>query len=357
MSIPRLSICIPTHDGRGEFLRQALVSVLNQIEDLPPGSVTISISDNASQDSTQQVVREFSSKYPGLISYSRNEVNLGFAPNMLRAIGGADGEYAWLLSSDDCIAPGGLTRVLDTLKKYPEAAGLTVNFATYDSQMQTEKVISLDISLPQDPTAEHAYRSVPETLQHCSSMLGYVSGQIVHRETWQQAANVAGEEKLIGLGFFPYIYVIARMLQSRPLWIWQPERLVWNRLDNDSVTRDLKNNLIQYMLGNFHGMEVIWAEFLGRHSPLYRHLMVDSYRRYWTGRQIISCKARTRSTLADNFHLLCEFTRNFYFVPGFWFLTFPCLVIPHPFFRLAYRLGFPLLRFWRRTRRPVLQEA
>ena len=350
MSIPRLSICIPTHDGRGEFLRQALLSVLNQIEDLPSGSVTISISDNASQDSTRQIVREFSSKYPDLISYSRNEINLGFAPNMLRAIGGADGEYAWLLSSDDCIAPDGLRRALETLGRHPGAAGMTVNFAAYDCLMEKEKPIPIDMGLPDDPTQEHAYTSVADALRHCSSVLGYVSGQIVHRELWQQAAEKMGEKELIAVGYFPYIFLIARMLQERPLWVWQPEPLVRNRLDNDSFTRALGNNLIQYMLGNLRCMELVWATFLGRHSALYRHVMRDGYKRYWTWRQVISYKAHTRSTLKDNAALLFESTRHFYFVPSFWILTFPCLLIPHPLFRAIYRSSFPLLRSLRNLR-------
>lgn len=347
----RLSICIPTHDGRGIFLREALESVLGQLEGLPSGSVTISISDNASQDETREVVRLLSAEYPALITYHRNETNLGFTPNMLRAIAGATGEYVWILSSDDCIAPGGLRKVLETLDRHPGAAGMSLNFATYDRGMQHEKPITINLGLPDNPDQEQVFTSVGETLRHCSSVLGYVSGQVAHRELWQQAVEEVGEKSLIAVGYFPYAYLIAKMLQKQPLWVWQPVPLVRNRLDNDSLTRDLGKNLIQYLLGNFHGMEIIWATFLGRRSALYQYLMEDTYERYWTWRQIISCKAHTRSAPADNVRLLIEFTRHLYFVPGFWLLTFPCLLIPHPVFRAAYRVGFPILQSWRRARR------
>ena len=46
----RLSICIPTHDGRREQLREAVESVLTQSKD----GVEICISDNASEDGTQE---------------------------------------------------------------------------------------------------------------------------------------------------------------------------------------------------------------------------------------------------------------------------------------------------------------
>jgi glycosyltransferase involved in cell wall biosynthesis len=339
MSTPRLSICIPTHHGRGEFLREALSSILGQIASLPPGIVSISISDNASQDATEAIVRELSTAYPGILAYHRNEVNLGFTPNLLRAIAGANGDYCWIFSSDDCISPDGLRQVLEALERHSGTAGMTVNFATYDSRMEHPKPIKMDIGLPEHPFQEQTFTSVSETLRQCSSVLGYVSGQIVHRELWQQAVDEVGEQTLRTVGYFPYAYLIAQMLQKRPLWVWNPEPLVYNRLDNDSVTQDLGKNLIRYVLGNLHGLEIIWATFLGQRSELYHFLMKDSYKRYWTWRQIISCKAHTRSGWGDNVRLLIEFTRRFYFIPSFWLMTFPCLLIPHPVFRAAALRG------------------
>lgn len=355
MSIPRLSICIPTHHGRGEFLREVLTSILGQIASLPPGIVSISISDNASQDATEAVVRELSNAHPGVFAYHRNEVNLGFTPNLLRAIAGANGDYCWIFSSDDCISPDGLCQVLEALERHPGTAGMTVNFATYDSRMEYPKPIKLNIGFPEHPSQEQTFTSVFETLRQCSSVLGYVSGQIVHRKLWQQAVDEVGEQTLRTVGYFPYAYLIAQMLQKRPLWVWNPEPLVYNRLDNDSVTQDLGKNLIRYVLGNLHGLEIIWATFLGQRSDLYHFLMKDSYKRYWTWRQIISCKAHTRSGWGDNVRLLIEFTRRFYFIPSFWLMTFPCLLIPHSVFRAAYHVGFPLLRFWRSARRAAVR--
>jgi len=65
MSI-KLSICIPTYN-RAAFLGEALDSVIRQATD----EVEIVVSDNASTDNTEALVREYQARFPR-IRYHKN---------------------------------------------------------------------------------------------------------------------------------------------------------------------------------------------------------------------------------------------------------------------------------------------
>lgn len=70
---PLISLCIPTYN-RGNYLKRCIESIIVQ-EEFRNGTVEIVISDNASDDNTQEIVREYAEKYHNII-YSRNEVNV-----------------------------------------------------------------------------------------------------------------------------------------------------------------------------------------------------------------------------------------------------------------------------------------
>ena len=78
MSNPRpfLSICIPTYN-RAEILRKTLNSITKQEFFRKSCLVEIVISNNCSTDKTHEVGIEFAERYPGLVSYSRTENNIG----------------------------------------------------------------------------------------------------------------------------------------------------------------------------------------------------------------------------------------------------------------------------------------
>ena len=73
---PLLSICIPTYN-RAEFLKDALDSILRQINENNKDKVEICISDNASEDNTEELVEEYQKKSPIPIIYHKNEKNMG----------------------------------------------------------------------------------------------------------------------------------------------------------------------------------------------------------------------------------------------------------------------------------------
>lgn len=106
----QLSICIPTYNF-GEFIGETLESIVSQLE---PG-VEVVVLDGGSQDDTADVVGRFTRDCPA-VSYVRQSVRGGIDRDMARSIELARGEYCWLFSSDDIMAPGALKKLLRELK-------------------------------------------------------------------------------------------------------------------------------------------------------------------------------------------------------------------------------------------------
>lgn len=85
------------------------------------------MSDNASTDDTEQVVK-LASKYSP-IRYNRNAKNVGLCPNIVLSTLLAKGQFCWTLGDDDLARPGAVKKVLQVLKKHPEVDYVYVNFS------------------------------------------------------------------------------------------------------------------------------------------------------------------------------------------------------------------------------------
>ena len=111
---PILSICIPTWN-RSKILDISLKNFLDQIKDVNLSELELYVSDNCSEDETEQVVKKYISQ--GLpITYNRNESNIGAAGNFVKCMQWASGKYILLLGDDDVLKQGALKYILDMLR-------------------------------------------------------------------------------------------------------------------------------------------------------------------------------------------------------------------------------------------------
>jgi glycosyltransferase involved in cell wall biosynthesis len=116
---PFLSVCVMTYN-RAATLRETLDSILPQAAELP--EVEVLVSDNASADDTERVVRDYCARYP-VLRYSRNPQNVGFDGNVIACIENAQGEYVAFCSDDDIAPPGLIAGILkDLVEARPVAA-------------------------------------------------------------------------------------------------------------------------------------------------------------------------------------------------------------------------------------------
>ncbi len=106
--LPQISVCIPTFN-RAAMLGESIASVLGQSF----GDFELIVSDNASDDETESVVRSLADKR---ISYLRNKRNVGPCENMNLCLVRCRGEFIAFLPDDDLMLPQNLQQKREVLE-------------------------------------------------------------------------------------------------------------------------------------------------------------------------------------------------------------------------------------------------
>jgi glycosyltransferase involved in cell wall biosynthesis len=118
--VPLVSVGVPVYNG-ANYLREALASLVGQTW----ADLEIVVSDNASTDNTEDIVREFATADPR-VRYHRQSVNLGAAGNYNFTLEHATGAFFMWAAHDDLRAP----RFLElALEEYGEQPGASCVFA------------------------------------------------------------------------------------------------------------------------------------------------------------------------------------------------------------------------------------
>jgi hypothetical protein len=98
------------------FIRRALDSILD--EQVKPYEIIIG--DDNSTDGTQEILREYQSKYPEIITLILHERNFGIFENMNKVTKNVNGDVVSILAGDDWFRPG----LLHHMNKKIEELGL-----------------------------------------------------------------------------------------------------------------------------------------------------------------------------------------------------------------------------------------
>lgn len=112
--VPRVTIGVPAYNAE-RFLPVALESLLGQTY----GDIEIIVVDNASTDSTGEIVRTFAQR-DARIRYVRNPENIGAGRNFIRCVELTRTELFRWQSADDYSAPTFVERCVDVLDAHPE---------------------------------------------------------------------------------------------------------------------------------------------------------------------------------------------------------------------------------------------
>lgn len=175
MSRPLLSIAVPTYN-RANLLDLCLTRI---IEQLPiNGEVEVLISNNASTDETQQVVKKHQLAYPQL-RYSENEKNGGPDFNIAKAFELATGKYVWVFSDDDLLLPKALEKLLPLLKQ--EFGVITLAPSFYRHSIH-EVIITSDL-----PLSYTAYDDPNKFAKDVHFWLTYITGVITNKDLVKDA--------------------------------------------------------------------------------------------------------------------------------------------------------------------------
>lgn len=307
-----LSICIPSYN-RADMLSAAIKSILNQAAE----GVEIVVSDNASTDNTDSVMRDLARRHPQ-IRYVRSDVNVGADRNFLKVVEVATGRYTWLMGSDDMVAPGGVAEVLSAIENHPELPGFSVNRQMYDVSMSRPQP-DLDIFPPQVQRVR-ALGSAQSAIHELGIYLSFISGQVFNREAWRRYSNEAGIDKYFnGL---VHLYPLYALIRDADTWGAIAAPIVQCRGDNDSFL----------IAGHFKRFEIdvigfsrAAADVYGRSHPIYRKLMRNVLRSLLVNRIISFKLSRVRGIYLESFATALPVCWRY---ARFWSVFVPALLIP-----------------------------
>lgn len=224
----KLSICIPTYNF-GQFIGDAIESVRKQYL---PGTEIV-ILDGASTDNTHDVVSRFQVECP-YIHYHLQPFKGGIDADMARCVALAQGEYCWLLSADDALPDGALSKIhreMDStrdvylcnrilcdknLKPRRPQSWLTGDFGDFDIKLADDNAL-----------LEYFYRA-----GSIGALFSYMSTIIFRRESWNRIAN---DPTVLGSNY-AHVHRLFSMRRFHATMRYLATPLVLCRGENDSFS-------------------------------------------------------------------------------------------------------------------------
>jgi glycosyltransferase involved in cell wall biosynthesis len=123
---PLVSIGLPIRNGE-RYLEEAVRSVLAQ----EYGRIELVISDNASDDGTQEICRQLA-RSDARVRYHRQSENIGLVPNFNAVLHLAQGSYLKWMGDDDWLTPSYVTSCVQALEEDPALILVTTRQAHVD---------------------------------------------------------------------------------------------------------------------------------------------------------------------------------------------------------------------------------
>lgn len=180
----KLTIAIPTYN-RAAQLKVCLQRVLDQANN----DVEVLISDNCSDDETEQYMHALVPQCEN-VAYYRNTENIGADRNFLNCFQKATGEYVMLLGDDDFLLPGAVDSILEILDTHPVFVHLnSCNLLSSDP---------LQLSPPRLDAVNYSTNDKNKIMEKIGIYITFLSGMVLKTEFVQQIQN---KEQYIGTYF------------------------------------------------------------------------------------------------------------------------------------------------------------
>jgi abequosyltransferase len=211
MNNPVISICIPTYK-RVDCLKTCLESIVEQFKNpFVRENVEVVISDNASGDGTESMVKEFQKEFSNIFYYVNSE-NIGVDRNIINTVEKAKGEFVWFLGDDDVLFPDALEYMLEILSQRKFKYCL-VNCLGYDHNMQNPAVKQPNFAIQADEYYDNLHDAILKINQN--DLVGYFCGlsiQVFDRALW---LNWPNKQQYVGT-YGLHMYTLLSAMKDQP---------------------------------------------------------------------------------------------------------------------------------------------
>lgn len=215
-----LSICVPTFN-RSSCLKELLGSIFNSIHGFEE-QVEIVVSDNHSNDSTRDVVKEFAARLPG-VRYLQPPMPIPADENFRFAAQNASGRYLWICGDDDKLERTALGKIFPLLNNGVEV--LILNFSVWDKNLK-KRISPSFYSLSTDAIFE----TPDSVMSYFGLRLSFISSVVMHRELFFKTPRDE-YQKYVEYGF-PFMYAVYYGLLPDKKAIYLAEPQLVNRAGN-----------------------------------------------------------------------------------------------------------------------------
>lgn len=318
----KLSVAIPTYNG-AKYIRDGLNSIISQIDGMED-TIEIVVSDNASIDRTPEIVQEYQNRYPDLISYYRNQENVGFDRNVNLAVKRSKGEYVWLLSDDDTLRSNSISIFLNKLHRYKDLSVVFLNYSECDVNLK-------ECSCRIRPDIHRDVYCADGNIfsQKSKFLFGLISSLVIKKCEWD-AANI---EKYIGSGWV-HIGAIIEILKNKQALI-------------------ISDKMVNFRSGNprwYSGETPICLSF--RLVEIFQEMKNLGYKKetsdYLVGnmykanlKAILTANARGLKNKREIAKHMIKCYKKYLL---FWLIHLPLLFIPNVFFGILRKIKYLLAR-------------
>lgn len=305
ISPPRLAICIPTFN-RAAYIAATIASVLSQAD----ARIELCIADNASTDDTVALARAATRGFAATrIAVSAS--NLGADANYLAAVALAKADYCLILGSDDILAPGAITAILDEIEQHDP------DILLFDRRTCTVTMTPLRIEHALSPAVAACFQmgiagTLDEYMNRAESLcaaFSYISSVVFRKREWDLATD---HISWVGSAYVHSYKLLSRCCAGARVR-YLPEPLVDCRLGNDSFRA---NGLCQRVLIDLHGFGRLAQTLDEREQPTAASRLRGLIRKEYTFWRLVRYQ-RILSTDPAWREVLEELEKAFH-VPSLW---------------------------------------
>ena len=228
-----LSIVIPTYN-RSSQLSHSLSLFAEQLTALETRDIDIIVVDDCSTDATENIGREYASKYQ-YISYIKNNRNIGLEANLIRSAKCATGKYVWIFGDDDYLEEkNSIEKILYVLRKdsYDE---IIINRTRRGKQ--SENIIS-DDWMGIKGQKDRQYTGLSEFIMEWGviSVIGFVSVCIMNKRLFMEKED----EGFYGT-MYPQLGMMLAAFHDKPVYLITAPLVCHRTLTPAEKGREFKN--------------------------------------------------------------------------------------------------------------------
>jgi abequosyltransferase len=339
---PLLTIAVPTFN-RAAYLADLLAVLEPQLAQFR--QVEVFISDNASEDDTQDVIAAAAERFAASgarLRSHRHAANIGSDANFASCYHSACGRFFWMCGDDDIIVTGALAEVVLHLQDDSgDPADIDLLYATsygFRSDFAAERRADL---FHRD---FHTIRNPRTLAMVVNIMFTFISGIIVNKDRLESITH-EDPDAFIGTNLVQLSWTLPLLLHHRRSII------LWTR-----PVAARTGNAQGYSVGRVFGghLAANVARLLPGRSDLSMPILNFALRR-WFPSVLVEARKYNNALQLDEAHyeLKAAFGRN----PRYWLFTWPALRLPLPMAKLYTSLTaavskliyiFHLPGFWRK---------